>query len=75
MSNENVVCPVCGESFIDMRGLTSHARHKHNMDSDRLAEKLEEKKKGATHDNYIFWKIIGGIGVAALTLLAIKKLR
>lgn len=75
MSNKNVACPVCGESFIDMRGLTSHARHKHNMNSGRLAEKFEEKKNGAAHVDHIFWKIIGGIGVAALTLLAIKKLR
>ncbi len=75
MSNENVVCPACGESFIDMRGLTSHARHKHNMSSDQLAEKLEEKKNGTEYVNHTIWKILGGIGIAALTLLAIKKLR
>lgn len=75
MSDENVACPVCGESFIDMRGLTSHARHKHNMNSDQLTKKFETKEKGAEYiDNYI-WIVFGGIGVAALTLLAIKKFK
>lgn len=75
MSDENVACPACGESFIDMRGLTSHARHKHDMNSEQLADALEEKKNGAEYLNSSLWKVFGGIGVAVLLLLAIKKLR
>lgn len=46
--------PLCNESFRDKRGLTSHARNKHDLERDEVFEKMiqsEQEKKE--------WKIFG----------------
>lgn len=74
MKEENVTCPVCGESFIDRRGLTSHARHKHEITTEQLDETLENQEISSGTDSNNVWKIIGAIGVVVLTVLAVKKI-
>jgi hypothetical protein len=51
-----------------MRGLTSHARQIHGLDKNQLKESLDENDNG-------FFRIIGGIGVFILSILAIGKLK
>lgn len=85
MSEDRIACPVCGETFIDRRGLSSHARHKHGIGVDELDELLNADKKEPVSQkenehqegqgNQTVWKLLGGIGAFVLTIIVLKKLR
>jgi len=74
VEENQVTCPVCKESFMDMRGLTSHARHVHELDSDEVAESLDSLGNRINIHNPV-WKIIGGAGAVCLAVLAAFKFR
>lgn len=54
---EQLTCPECGKGFQDMRGLTSHARHKHELGKKEILKKIN-----SNNDSHISLSIISGIG-------------
>jgi len=68
---ESVKCPKCEERFQDLRGLTSHARHAHQLTKDEIYNSLmvEEDEKDD------FWKILAGAGAFLLAILTLGRLR
>lgn len=67
----NISCPICEEEFVDMRGLTSHARHKHQLEKEELFELYDDDPE----EDSIGWKILGGLGAFALALITLGKFR
>lgn len=63
---KKIQCPICEESFLDLRGITSHARHRHDLTKEELEELLEEE------DN-AFMYIMGGLGTLLLALLTLGR--
>lgn len=66
---KDLTCPECGKEFQDMRGLTSHARHFHDLSRKDLSNRLNEPEKG------IGWKILGGLGATLLALITLGKIK
>lgn len=73
-TENQVTCPVCEETFLDMRGLTSHARHVHEMDNEKVTEILDKQENGVKKYN-LPWKIIGGVGAICAGIFAAVKFR
>jgi len=69
---KKITCPECGEEFQDMRGLTSHARHKHVFNKEKLRIKLKNKELKTSNSNIL--KLISGVGLSILTLFTFGKL-
>lgn len=67
---KKLACPKCDEKFKDMRGLTSHARHKHDINRNELIQLLNKKEQ----DNYS-WKIVSGVGSLLLAIITLGKMR
>lgn len=65
-----IECPICNESFKDKRGLTSHARNKHELSKDEVVRKMIQKEKEKKK-----WKIVGGVSALLLSLIGLGKFR
>lgn len=78
IENENtaekaeIECPICEQRFRDKRGLTSHARHFHEMGKEEI-EKARIKK--AEKEDSTGWKIAGGVGAVLLAILTAGRFR
>lgn len=71
--HEQLTCPECGKGFQDMRGLTSHARHKHKLNKNELIKILDENENSETDNST--WKTIGGIAAFLATVITLGKFR
>ncbi|MEX0596291.1 MAG: hypothetical protein WD512_07300 [Candidatus Paceibacterota bacterium] len=67
---EEIKCPLCDESFQDKRGLTSHARNKHDLEKDEVFEEMTQKRREKKE-----WKIIGGISAILLALIGLGRFK
>lgn len=67
---KKLTCPECGKEFQDMRGLTSHARHRHNLDKKEVYLLTQKKNKKGS-----FWKIAGSTGAILLAILTFGRFR
>ncbi len=67
---EKLTCPECGKGFQDMRGLTSHARHSHDINKDEVSEMIDEKNQ-----DYNSWKVIGALSTFIITIITLGKMR
>ncbi len=58
--------PNCNESFVDLRGLTSHARHTHELSKEDIYDLyfMDEKDEKDEKDN--FWKVLAGAFLLAV---------
>ncbi|MDZ7689740.1 MAG: hypothetical protein U5K69_01045 [Balneolaceae bacterium] len=65
---KQLTCPECAKGFQDLRGLTSHARHKHEMDKNEILKAINKK-----NNDSISWKILGGIGTFILAIITVGK--
>lgn len=45
MAAKSATCPACGETFQDLRGLNGHLRFKHQFESERVTELMDEAKQ------------------------------
>ncbi len=72
VEEQNIECPVCNESFKDLRGLTSHARHAHEMSKEEIYDLYFTEEKD-NEDS--FWKIAVSAGVFVLSVLTLGKLK
>lgn len=70
--NEQLTCPVCEKDFQDRRGLTSHARHMHEIGKNDLEEIVESERVQEKSDN--FWGVMGGVGITLLALITLRKI-
>ncbi|GAA5522200.1 hypothetical protein LQ318_10630 [Aliifodinibius salicampi] len=66
---KELTCPECEKAFQDMRGLTSHARHMHELNKNEIMEMFNEKEDSTA------WKIVGGIGAVILAIITAGKFR
>lgn len=62
---EQLTCPECGKGFQDMRGLTSHARNKHNLNKDEIHNALISDN---AQDSRV-WRIVAGFGAFFLAII------
>ncbi|MEX1013884.1 MAG: hypothetical protein WDZ80_01870 [Candidatus Paceibacterota bacterium] len=67
---EEIKCPLCKESFKDKRGLTSHARNKHELERDEVFEKMTENEREKKE-----WKILGGIGAFIIAIFTLGRFK
>lgn len=67
-----IECPVCNESFKDLRGLTSHARHAHEMSKEEIYDLYFTEEKDEEDG---FWKMLVGAGGVLLAMLTLGKLK
>lgn len=64
----DIECPICNMTFRDKRGLTSHARNKHDLGKDEVFEKMTQKEQEKKE-----WEILGGVGALLLALITLGK--
>ncbi|MDR9418659.1 hypothetical protein [Gracilimonas sp.] len=62
--------PLCDESFRDKRGLTSHARNKHDLEKDEVFEEMTQKEP-----EKMFRKLLGGFSALILALIGFTRLK
>lgn len=67
---KDLTCPECGKGFQDMRGLTSHARHMHDLSKEEVASIINDNKKGGKG-----WKLLGGFGTILLAIITVGKIK
>lgn len=67
---EKLTCPECGKGFQDMRGLTSHARHFHELNKIEIMEAIDKNKEDSET-----WKILGGVGAFLLAIITAGKIK
>ncbi|GAA5522400.1 hypothetical protein LQ318_11675 [Aliifodinibius salicampi] len=68
---KKLTCPECGKAFKDMRGLTSHARHIHEIEKEKLIQLIEQEEDNVN----MGWKIVGGIGAFLATIITLGNSR
>jgi uncharacterized C2H2 Zn-finger protein len=64
---EQLTCPECGKDFQDMRGLTSHARHKHELDNEETFNLIKNESDSG------IWNLIGGVSAIVLAIITLGK--
>ena len=62
-----VQCPICNMSFRDKRGLTSHARYKHDLEKEDVVKMITQKEKELKA-----WRVLGGVFAIFLALIRIR---
>lgn len=67
---EELTCPECGKGFQDKRGLTSHARHIHDLNKDQILEKMNPNNKKS-----FVWKLIAGTGALVVALITAGRFK
>lgn len=72
IEQKEIECPVCNESFVDLRGLTSHARHAHEMTKEEIYDLYFMEEKDEKDD---FWKVLAGAGAILLGVLGSSFLK
>ncbi|NGP75626.1 hypothetical protein G3570_03215 [Balneolaceae bacterium YR4-1] len=72
--DDQLTCPECGKGFQDYRGLTSHARHKHEIGRREITESIRREKLAESNFGVTF-KFIAGITTTILTLLIFGKIK
>jgi peptide subunit release factor 1 (eRF1) len=63
-----LTCPDCGKEFQDMRGLTSHARHMHNITKEELEEIIQD-------EGSLVLKVLGGLGAFLAAMITLGNNR
>lgn len=69
-TNNSVKCPICDLDFKDDRGLTSHARNKHDLEKGEVFKKMTQKEQEKKE-----WRVFGGIGAILITAITLGRLR
>lgn len=62
------MCLECGKGFQDMRGLTSHARHIHDLGKNEIIESDKE-------NNSENWKVFGSVGALILAFITLSRMK
>lgn len=65
---KNLTCPECEKAFQDMRGLTSHARNRHDLSKEELKILIKKDERRIT-----IWEVLGGAGAVILAFLTLGK--
>ena len=68
---ESVKCPKCEERFRDLRGLTSHARHAHDLSREEIYGIIQTEKD----EKDDFWKVIVGAGTFLLAVITMGRIK
>ncbi len=70
--SKGIEYPICKESFVDLRGLTSHARHTHELSKEEIYDLCFMDEKDEKGD---FWKVLAGAGAFLLALITLGRVR